>query len=483
MTLFRDIVEGLSFLHGRNILHLDLKVRLSSSRPLALPLLRLKRTLTHLLFAARRPRTYSCTGTTTRSSRRASSATSATRRPTRTTPSAVSSSPSSRPFARSSDGGRTARYRSGGELTPRPRLQEAVRARSSTPRRRRSSPRRTRATCRRPTERPTCGRSVSSFTSCATLRCRTRAPRATTRPRWRTRSSATPGASRLLFAPAAASIAHALSRAPLCRSFHPFVPLPPAAAARHDLPPSLLALLQALVHRSPTRRPLCERVLRAVDGVRVELKHGWRSAARNGEGEEVVLAAPRGRWGAGQSFSGERPPLWRPQRGRSVSRLESARLGDRAVEVEVEEPESRDESEWRVSPSVQVRVSSFPLSSFPGGCGATDLASCSVGRPRAADPPTLRPPPAPGPPRCRHFHHLYALLSLSHRRQGRRRVDRRRRRRNKTSRFGPSRQRSSDPLQPGASQEQQQRRPSRSRQQCSRCVEMSLALSSLPAAV
>ncbi|GAA5849601.1 hypothetical protein JCM9279_007285 [Rhodotorula babjevae] len=69
--------------------------------------------------------------------------------------------------------------------------------------------------------------------------------------------------------------------------FHPFASLPPAASARHDLPPSLLTLLQALVHRSPTRRPLCERVLRAIDGVRVELKRGWRSTAREGEGEEV----------------------------------------------------------------------------------------------------------------------------------------------------------------------------------------------------
>ncbi|KPV71538.1 uncharacterized protein RHOBADRAFT_30943 [Rhodotorula graminis WP1] len=179
--------------------------------------------------------------------------------------------------------------------------------------------------------------------------------------------------------------------------FHPFAPLPPAASARHDLPPSLLALLQALIHRSPTRRPLCERVLRAIDGVRIELKRGWRSAGRDGEGEEVVLAAPRGRWAAKQSFVSERPPLWRPQRGRSVSRLESARLGDRAVEVEVEEPESRDDSEWRVSPPLQRRPASSRTSSTPSLLSRSRSSSLPP-LPPPSRPPLPLPPPSITPP-------------------------------------------------------------------------------------
>ncbi|GAA5903945.1 hypothetical protein JCM8208_001735 [Rhodotorula glutinis] len=187
--------------------------------------------------------------------------------------------------------------------------------------------------------------------------------------------------------------------------FHPFAPLPPAASARHDLPPSLLALLQALIHRSPTRRPLCERVLRALDGVRVELKRGWRSSERDGEGEEVVLAAPRGRWGARQSYASERPPLWRPQRGRSASRLESARLGGKAVEVEVEEPESRDDSEWRVSPPLQRRPASSRRSSdpfLPSHSRSSSLPPLPPPSPSGASlplpPPSLIAPSRPSTP-------------------------------------------------------------------------------------
>lgn len=235
--------------------------------------------------------------------------------------------------------------------------QAEVPARSSTRPPRPSSRRRTRASSRLLTGRPTCGHSASCCTSCAISRCRTRAPRVTTRRKWRTRSNATAGAllRRPYFHPSR-SLTSYCSWCPH-RSFHPLAPFPPAASARHDIPPSLLALLQALINRTPTRRPLCDRVSRAIEDVRAELKRGWRPVEHAGQGEEVVLAAPRGgRWTAGHSFGGV--PLWRPQRERGVGRLESVQPGDGRVEVEVEveEPESRDDGEWRLSPPLQVRL-------------------------------------------------------------------------------------------------------------------------------
>ncbi|GAA5984467.1 hypothetical protein JCM10908_003360 [Rhodotorula pacifica] len=58
------------------------------------------------------------------------------------------------------------------------------------------------------------------------------------------------------------------------KGFQATDPLPRAASARHDLPPSLLQLLSQLINHDPSRRPSCDRVLSTLRLVRQDVARG-----------------------------------------------------------------------------------------------------------------------------------------------------------------------------------------------------------------
>lgn len=121
-------------------------------------------------------------------------------------------------------------------------------------------------------------------------------------------------------------------------SFQATDPLPRAASARHDLPPSLLQLLSQLINRDPSRRPSSERVLSTLRLIRGDVARGLHVEPGVGT---VVRANPTAGavWTRHQRFQ---PP--RPRRSLSDGSIQPWEGRNPALEssqpqvVEVEDP-------------------------------------------------------------------------------------------------------------------------------------------------
>ncbi|GJN93231.1 hypothetical protein Rhopal_006278-T1 [Rhodotorula paludigena] len=138
------------------------------------------------------------------------------------------------------------------------------------------------------------------------------------------------------------------------RGFHPSDPVPHSGTARPSLPPSLLALLRALIHLSPAARPSCEKVERACGAIRAEqARGGWE---RGGEqGMSLVGVEKRGTM------------LRRTRthaRGRSEGLLMAAGEGEGEVGDEEDEGEGEDVVQWSLGPATH-RPSISPSASSP----------------------------------------------------------------------------------------------------------------------
>lgn len=116
-------------------------------------------------------------------------------------------------------------------------------------------------------------------------------------------------------------------------------PLPRAASARHDLPPSLLQLLSQLIHYDPSRRPSCDRVLSILRLVRQDVARGLHA-------EPGVGTVVRANLTAGAVWSRQRfgPP--RPRRSlsdSSIQPMESRNASRETLQAEVVEVDSSEE--------------------------------------------------------------------------------------------------------------------------------------------
>jgi hypothetical protein len=124
----------------------------------------------------------------------------------------------------------------------------------------------------------------------------------------------------------------------ICR-FQATNPLPRAASARHDLPPSLLQLLSQLIHHDPSRRPSCDRVLSILRLIRQDVARGLH--AEPGVGT-VVRANPT----AGAVWSRQRFGPQRPRRSlsdSSIQPVESRNASRETLQAEVVEVDSSEE--------------------------------------------------------------------------------------------------------------------------------------------
>ncbi|GAA5963131.1 hypothetical protein JCM8115_001030 [Rhodotorula mucilaginosa] len=125
----------------------------------------------------------------------------------------------------------------------------------------------------------------------------------------------------------------------LYRGFQATNPLPRAASARHDLPPSLLQLLSQLIHHDPSRRPSCDRVLSILRLIRQDVARGLH--AEPGVGT-VVRANPT----AGAVWSRQRFGPQRPRRSlsdSSIQPMESRNASRETLQAEVVEVDSSEE--------------------------------------------------------------------------------------------------------------------------------------------
>lgn len=125
----------------------------------------------------------------------------------------------------------------------------------------------------------------------------------------------------------------------LYRGFQATNPLPRAASARHDLPPSLLQLLSQLIHHESSRRLSCDRVLSILRLIRQDVARGLH--AEPGVGTVVRANPTLGAVWSRQRFGSQRPR--RSLSDSSIQLMESRNASRETLQAEVVEVDSSEE--------------------------------------------------------------------------------------------------------------------------------------------